>query len=50
MGAHQSKDEEKVATFVRDIGHPEWGVELTPGRRRSGSSDGIADEVGVAPV
>lgn len=39
---------EKVASFVQDIGHEEWGIELTQSRRsnRPGDlADSLADEV-----
>mmetsp|Transcript_3958 Transcript_3958/g.4936 ORF Transcript_3958/g.4936 Transcript_3958/m.4936 type:complete len:349 (+) Transcript_3958:186-1232(+) len=35
---------EKVKSFVKDIGHPEWGVELTPSQRKHGSIS-LADEL-----
>ena len=35
---------DKVKGFVDDIGHPEWGVELTQ-HRRNRSATGLADEI-----
>jgi hypothetical protein len=35
----------KVKAFVEDIGHPEWGVEMTPSYRPGGTARGIANEL-----
>ena len=35
---------DKVGAFVRDIGHAEWGVDISP-HARNHSAAGIADEV-----
>jgi len=35
---------EKVASFAKDIGHPEWSVELTPARR-AGASTTIGEDL-----
>jgi SAM-dependent methyltransferase len=35
----------KVKAFVEDIGHPEWGVEMTPSYRPGGTAHGIANEL-----
>jgi len=36
---------EKVASFISDIGHPEWGVDMDPSRREARNSSGIADDL-----
>lgn len=36
---------EKVAAFIDDIGHPEWGVEISPYRRPGATAEGIANEL-----
>eukprot|EP00966_Prymnesium_polylepis_P248866 5753919-Prymnesium_polylepis.1 len=36
---------DKVMGFLQDIGRPEWGVELTAGRRPNRSADGVSDEL-----
>ena len=36
---------DKVEAFLEDIGHPEWGLELTARRRSNQTAAGLADEM-----
>jgi len=39
---------DKVASFIRDIGHREWGVEIDPTKRPGGNASGISEELWYA--
>jgi hypothetical protein len=36
---------EKVASFLNDIGHAEWGVEMNPNKRASQKASGIGEDL-----